>query len=76
MHKVWEAEREKEDAVRLATELPEPDAVTFYKEALEFSDNTSTVKPFTKEFPSLGTFTFLMSVLEYSVFFHVIYQCT
>ncbi|CAH8525772.1 unnamed protein product [Schistosoma mattheei] len=50
---VWEAEREKEDAVRLATELPEPDAVTFYKEALEFSDNTSPVKPFTKEFPSL-----------------------
>ncbi|CAI2729242.1 unnamed protein product [Schistosoma spindalis] len=50
---VWEAEREKEDAVRLATELPEPDAVTFYKEVLEFSENTSPVKPFTKEFPSL-----------------------
>uniref|UniRef100_A0A3Q0KSM5 GCP_C_terminal domain-containing protein n=2 Tax=Schistosoma mansoni TaxID=6183 RepID=A0A3Q0KSM5_SCHMA len=50
---VWEAEREKEDAVRLATELPELDAVTFYKEVLEFSENTSSVKPFTKEFPSL-----------------------
>ncbi|KAH8877930.1 Gamma-tubulin complex component 6 [Schistosoma japonicum] len=50
---VWEAQRNKEDAVRLATEPPEPDAVTFYKEVLESSENTLTVKPFTKEFPSL-----------------------
>ncbi|CAH8501101.1 unnamed protein product [Schistosoma turkestanicum] len=50
---VWEVERVKEDAVRSATELPEPDAVTFYKEVLESSENTSTVKPYTKEFLSL-----------------------
>ncbi|KAK4471298.1 hypothetical protein MN116_004738, partial [Schistosoma mekongi] len=50
---VWEAQRNKEDAVRLATEPPEPDAVTFYKEVLESSENMLTVKPFTKEFPSL-----------------------
>ncbi|CAH8536599.1 unnamed protein product [Heterobilharzia americana] len=48
---VWEAERIKEDAIHSGAE---PDAVTFYKEVLETSENASAVKPYTKEFPSLG----------------------
>ncbi|CAH8845987.1 unnamed protein product [Trichobilharzia szidati] len=50
---VWEAERMKEDAIRLANAPNESDTITPDEELLEINKNTLKVKPFTKEFPSL-----------------------